>query len=311
MSSADLGAIATIIVTWNQGDRLLACLSALEAGGVDQERIWLVDNGSRPPIAERVGPQFPRLRLLRMERNRGFAAGHNAGVRAALDAGAELLFLMNDDAEIEADALPALAGAIAEDPELAAVSPKVYYHGTAKVIQSVGLLVDPERASARMIGSGEPDRGQHDAPADRDALFGCAMLVRGAAWEQVGPLWEPFFNYAEETDWCLRARAGGWRLRYVPEAVVWHHASSSLGADSPLKVYLIARNMLYLRRRHTRRGWRASLGMARALVANIRTATRFLRLGRPRLASAVALGVLDYWRGRAGDSRGPDLKLRS
>jgi GT2 family glycosyltransferase len=311
MSPADLAMIATIIVTWNQGDRLLACLSALEGGGVAQEQIWLVDNGSRPPIAERVESRFPRLRLLRMERNYGFAAGHNAGVRAALDAGADLLFLLNDDAEIEADTLPALARVLAEDPKLAAVSPKVYYHGTAKVIQSVGLRVDPERAAARMIGSGEPDRGQYDAPADRDALFGCAMLVRGAAWEQVGPLWEPFFNYAEETDWCLRARAGGWRLRYVPEAAVWHHASSSLGADSPLKVYLIARNMLYLRRRHTRGGWRAHLGMARALVANGRTAARFLRLGQARLARAVALGVLDYWRGRTGDSRGPDLKLRS
>src|SRR5690606_6845950 len=115
-------------------------------------------------------------------------------------------------------ALAALAEALAADPTLAAVSPKVYYDGSERIIQSVGVRVDVERAAVRMIGSGEVDRGQHDAPADRDALFGCAMLVRAAAWEQVGPLWEPFFNYAEEIDWCLRARELGWRLRYIPQA---------------------------------------------------------------------------------------------
>ena len=80
----------------------------------------------------------------------------------------------------------------------------------AEYLSELGAVLERTRGRTSLMFSAlEPDRGQYDAPADRDALFGCAMLVRGAAWEQVGPLWEPFFNYAEETDWCLRARAGG------------------------------------------------------------------------------------------------------
>ena len=96
------------------------------------------------------------------------------------------------------------------------------------------MTVDPTSGQARMIGANQLDRGQHDQLADRDALFGCALLIRRAAWQQVGPFWEPFFNYAEETDWCLRARRLGWRLQYVPQALVRHRTSSSLGLYSPL-----------------------------------------------------------------------------
>ncbi|GIV96668.1 MAG: hypothetical protein KatS3mg057_1325 [Herpetosiphonaceae bacterium] len=88
--------------------------------------------------------------------------------------------------------------------------------------QSVGVAVDPNSGRVSMLGNTEPDRGQYDQVAEREALFGCALLIRRAAWEEVGGFWEPFFSYAEETDWCLRARKRGWRLCYVPEAVVWH-----------------------------------------------------------------------------------------
>jgi GT2 family glycosyltransferase len=161
-----------------------------------------------------------------------------------------------------------------------------------------------------MLGSNEPDAGQHDDPADREALFGCAMLIRREAWEQSGGFWEPFFNYAEETDWCLRVRRQGWRLRYIPQAVAWHCTSSSLGWNSPLKIYLITRNQLYLRQRHKQPGWPAWRGLLYAFYILGRTGTRFIRQRQWRQARALMLASWDFWRGRTGNTRNPDLSLR-
>ncbi|GAB4119425.1 MAG: glycosyltransferase family 2 protein [Roseiflexaceae bacterium] len=297
--------IATIIVTWNQPDRVLVCLDHLAATQAIPTDIWLVDNGSQPPIGPQLQARYPALRVIRLERNFGFAIGQNAGIRAALAAGAACVFLLNDDAYVEPTTLPTLYEALQADPQIAAVGPLVYdlgQHGSARMIQSAGIRVDANSGRIWMQGSGEVDHGQYGA-ADQHALSGCAMLIRRRAWEQVGELWEPFFNYAEEIDWCLRARRLGWRLRLVPQAHLWHHTSSSLGAEAPLKVYLLTRNQWYLRQRNHQPGLAAWRGAAVALFWNGRTLLRYLRLGQPRLAYAMLLGWWDYLRQRSGNCR--------
>ncbi|HEU4326340.1 MAG TPA: glycosyltransferase family 2 protein [Roseiflexaceae bacterium] len=302
--------IGTVIVTWNQTGLTLDCLESLEAAGVRQTDVWVVDNGSAPPAGPEVAGRFPAARLLRLEQNAGFAGGSNAGARAALEAGCDALFLLNNDALLAPGTLPALASALAEDPGLAAVSPMVCYADRPGVIQSVGLAVDPDSGRTSSLGEGEIDRGQHSKPAGRTALFGCAMLVRRAAWEQVGPFWEPFFSYAEEVDWCLRAARRGWRLGYAPGPPVLHRASRSLDGDSPLRAYLIARNRRYLSRRNGAHGLRGALGLARALVADARTFAHYLRRGRPANARALLLAWWDYLLRRTGNRRDRELKLQ-
>jgi GT2 family glycosyltransferase len=302
--------IGVVVATWNQPDLTLACLAALEAAGVALADVWVVDNGSQPAALPRIRERFPAAQTLRLDQNRGFTGGYNAGARAALAAGVDAILLLNDDALVEPRTIPELRAALLEDERIAAASPKVYFDGAPHIIQSAGLRVDADSGRIQVLGVNEPDRGQHDQPADRDALFGCVMLIRRQAWEQVGEFWEPFFNYAEEVDWCLRARRLGWRLRYVPGAVAWHRTSSSLGRASPLQVYLIARNRQYLRRRNRRGGWRGWLGLARALYVDARTWLHYLRLGQRRQARAVLLAQSDFWRGRTGDTRTIDLRLR-
>ncbi|GAB4196610.1 MAG: glycosyltransferase family 2 protein [Roseiflexaceae bacterium] len=299
-----------MIVTWNQTGLTLDCLASLEAAGVAQADVWVVDNGSKLPAGPALAQRFPGVRLLRLEQNRGFAGGSNAGARAALEAGCDALFLLNNDALLAPGTLPALAAALAEDPGLAAVSPMVCYADRPGVIQSVGLAVDPDSGTTRSLGEGETDQGQYGSPATRAALFGCAMLVRRTVWEQVGPFWEPFFNYAEEVDWCLRAVRRGWRLAYVPAPAVLHRASRSLDGDSPLRAYLIARNRRYLCRRNGAGGLRGALGLARALAADARTAAHYLRRRRPANARALALGWWDFLLGRTGNRRDRGLGLR-
>ena len=71
-------------------------------------------------------------------------------------------------------------------------------------------------------------------------------------WERVGPLVERYFIYAEDADWCLRARAAGVRLLFVPTARLWHKVSASSGAASPWKIYQRLRANLTMFARHAR-----------------------------------------------------------
>jgi GT2 family glycosyltransferase len=303
--------IGIVIATWNQTDMTLECLAALAAAGAALADTWVVDNGSQPEALPRIRERFPAVQTLRLAKNLGFAGGCNAGARAALSAGVDAILLLNNDALVEPATIGLLRAALIDDDRLAAVSPKVYYHNTPRIIQAVGIRVDPNSGHALVLGANQPDCGQYDQPVEPDALFGCVMLIRRQAWEQVGAFWEPFFNYAEEVDWCLRARRLGWRLRYIPRALAWHRTSSSLGVVSPLKVYLITRNRLYLRRRHQRGGWPGRRGLAYALYWEGRAWLRYLRLGHRRQAQAVVLALWDFWRGRAGNTRAPDLRRRA
>lgn len=299
--------IAAIIPVWNQLELTQACLASLREE-LPPEAIWLVDNGSEPAAQPRLSAAFPGINIVRCDVNLGFAAGCNLGAAAALASGAEALLFVNNDATVVPGALHALRDELVSDTQIAAVSPRVYYAGSARQIQAVGVAVDPDAGQVRALGAGEFDHGQFGQSLDREALFGCAMLVRRSAWEQVGPFWEPFFAYAEEIDWCLRARRRGWRLRYCAGGAVWHQTSNTLGAESPLKTYLIVRNQAYLRRRNHGGGWRAASGLLRSFWRDARLALRYLRLGQRSQAAAVAIGRYDAWLGRTGLARDNALR---
>ncbi len=300
---------AIIIVNWNQTALTLDTLASLEQAGVALKQAWVVDNGSSPNPLPEILTCFPSINPLRLDSNVGFAAGCNIGVAVAFQAGAKAAFLLNNDALVETQTLPLLEAALRQFPTVAAVSPKVYFADTPCIIQAVGIEVNPNSGQTVMLGSGEEDCGQYDKIVEREALFGCALLIRREAWEQVGSFWEPFFCYCEEVDWCLRARRLGWQLYSIPQAVVWHRASSSLGRDAPLKIYLLVRNKFYLRQRHRQVGWQSWKGLLGAFYWHGRTILRYLRLQQKAQAWAIMLAIWDFYNKRRGNCRTSDLRL--
>jgi GT2 family glycosyltransferase len=78
-------------------------------------------------------------------------------------------------------------------------------------------------AGSRLNGRYRPAR----YPIQIDHPLGACMLVRRAAWDDVGPLDEGYFMYVEEIDWCRRARQRGWEIWHHPRAVAVHHGGQS------------------------------------------------------------------------------------
>jgi GT2 family glycosyltransferase len=218
---------SVIVLSWNGMEYLEDCLDALLAQEYADFEVIVVDNGSTDGSADFVAERYPQVRLIRNERNLGFAAGNNIGMRAATG---DVLVLLNQDTEVHPGWLAALVET-ASDPHIGLVGCKLLYpDGT---IQHAGGRILDARGSARHIGLGEADAGQYDAVRDVDFVTGAALALTRATLTRIGPLDEGFTPaYYEDTDWCYRARAAGLRVVYYPQAVVTHYESVSSETES-------------------------------------------------------------------------------
>jgi GT2 family glycosyltransferase len=272
--------ISAVIVTYNAAPALLTrCLDSLRAQTYPRLEILVVDNGSRPESLHGLCSTSRDLRLVRLDRNIGFAGGVNRGIEAA---GGDFVLVSNFDVELEADCVRRLAAMIATDERLAGVAPKTVFMHDRHLIDNVGTRIDG-RAVGYHVGVGQLDIGQYDVSEPVfGACFATALLRRSAfAPDAVGPLDERYFMYYEDVDWCYRANLLGWRFRTAPTAVVAHvHSASVRHLDYAFKHYLLERNVL------------------RTIVKNVETARMARLLVRRSLAHLVrAAGRRPYWRG--------------
>src|SRR5262249_20186466 len=120
-------------------------------------RAIVVDNGGRPPVADRLRRDAPEATVVRVERNRGYAGGANAGIAAALDAGAAVVLLLNDDARVRPDATAAAAARLAADPRIAVVGPKVLLRDDPTHLWLAWGDVTWRQSLVALHGAGVPD----------------------------------------------------------------------------------------------------------------------------------------------------------
>jgi len=209
-------ALSVIVVNWNAGDLLSACLrSVLEATAEMATEVWIVDNASQDGSAERALRDYPEVRLLRNLENIGFARAAN---RALREADGEFVLLLNPDAELTQDALARMLGVLRGDPGVGIVG-----------CQSV----DEEGRVSPGYELGYPGRRHELLPATRDTdqevawVSGACLLARQAMVKAIGTLDEGFFMYCEDVDWCYRARQAGWRVVSVTGTRVRHRLGGS------------------------------------------------------------------------------------
>ncbi len=218
-----------ILVNWNGKDQTLACLQSLNALSYGNARIVVVDNASTDGSTEAIHAAFPAVAVLGMERNLRFAGGTNAGLRYALDHGAEGLLILNNDTTIEKDFLTAMVARLQLDEHVGMVAPKICYYDHPDRLWFAGGSLSMWTGTMRHIGIREKDQGQYDDGREIEYASGCCILTRRAVLDKIGLLDESYFMYTEDADWCMRARRAGFRIIYEPRACIWHKVSMSSG----------------------------------------------------------------------------------
>lgn len=218
-----------ILVNWNGKEVTLDCLRSLAQVKYPQFRILVVDNASTDGSVESFRAEFPGAELLPLPENRRFAGGNNAGIRYALDRGAEILLLLNNDTTVDSTFLDCMVDAYRREPAAGIVAPKIYYHDQPETIWYAGGRISFWTGTMRHIGIREKDHGQYDSAADTGYATGCCILTGRNVVERIGLLDESYFMYGEDADWSLRAQRAGYRVIYEPRARVWHKISVSAG----------------------------------------------------------------------------------
>ena len=244
--------LAVVIVHWRDPGETLACVDSLAAEPPDH--VVVVDNGSREPVGDLLARRAPQVDVVRLPENRGFAGGANVGMERVLARGADVVLLLNNDARLYAGAQAAARAALDGDPRVAVVGARVVTREDPARLWLAWGDVTYRQSLVALRGADVLDGPAWRTARDVAWVAGCAMWFRAEALRALGLLDETFFAYHEEVDWCARAREGGWRVLYWPDAVVTHTGRGSHGNPRSIRVrkYFAARNTILFARKHAR-----------------------------------------------------------
>lgn len=275
--------VSVVVPLYNGRDLIGACLDSVP----DDAELIVVDDGSSDGAPDLVAREHPRATLLRNPANRGFGATANRGLAAATG---DVRIVLNSDARLGPGAVDALASAF-DDPAVGIAGPRlVFADGSHQVsagsFPTVGsfvvgsFLVNDLYRRLRPRGRFRWELGMarvdHDHTHDVDWVVGACIAIRSGCFDATGGFDDAFRMYVEECDLCWRARAAGWRTRFVAEARVVHLGGrSGQGAAAAQAKLNLAGEERFMRRAYgdaAVRRWRlarivSSAGKAVALLA--------------------------------------------
>ncbi|MFN2427102.1 MAG: glycosyltransferase family 2 protein [Candidatus Binatia bacterium] len=284
--------VVAVVLNWNGTTDTVACVRSLNLLAHPGLKIVVVDNGSRTPPDAALREAGLDAAVVATGVNLGYAGGNNVGIRWAEERGADFIWILNNDAEVEAGALAPLLDAARRHPRAGAFGSRVLRGDDPSRIWVAWGTVTWRQSLIALAGENESDGPRFDDEREVEWIPGCALLLRAAAVNEVGAFDEEFFAYHEDVDWAARARAHGWSSRYVPASRVVHHIHGSSGGAAHyggFRKYLSARNTILYARRHG--NWGQTLFLAMSIVA-----TFPLQLLR-RALSGQAAGVWIKQRG--------------
>ncbi len=217
----------SIIVNWNNHEDTIKSIVSLNRSS-SSTRIIVVDNASQESSYEEL-QKIKGIVLIRNDVNLGFGRGNNVGIRWALEnTNCEFVFLLNNDATVKSDTLIYLESAMDSSQEIGVSAPRIVLSDNPLVLWYGGGYFWWPKGAPRTPGYLGPAESQL-ARTGRDVSFasGCAMMIRRNVLERIGGFDPRYFMYEEDAEICLRIIKSGWKIRYVPDALVEHDCHGS------------------------------------------------------------------------------------
>ena len=273
------------------------CIRSLKNIEYNNYKIVVVDNDSQNSSVGELNKEFAEnIHLIESKVNTGFSGGNNIGINYALGQGADYVLMLNNDTEVAPDFLNWL---VKYSDENTATISKIYYFDMPNKIWYGGGDLLPNKGKTVHYNMGEIDDCQEDSHVKKCTFAtGCCILLHKNIINKVGLLDDDFFMYYEDTDYCIRILKNRLSIKYVPQSKIWHKVSSSSGGEaSPLSIYYMERNRLYLLKKHRR--YFMPLGVLYTY------STRILKLiicivKKDKNRKYIIEGIKDYYKGVLG-----------
>lgn len=237
--------IAVVILNWNGRKYLQHFLPSVMASTYPNYEVIVADNGSTDDSVEFLQREFPLVRLIRFDRNYGFAKGYNEALKQVV---AEFYVLLNSDVEVQPGWLEPMVSLLGKDKGIAACQPKILSYHNKKLFEYAGAAggwLDKYGypfAKGRIFDFCEEDHGQYDQCEPIFWASGAALFIRSNVFHAMKGFDEYFFAHQEEIDLCWRMQLAGYRIYSCPSSVVYHVGGGTLPRGNSKKTYLNFRN---------------------------------------------------------------------
>ena len=265
--------------------------------------VIVVDNASKDDEASIIAQHYPQVKVIRSEKNLGFAGGNNLGIKAAQ--GKYLFFINNDTLlykkvegegwKVKGDMFRPLINRLDSSPKIGAVCPKIRFTWADSPIQFAGYTpLSTITMRNRSIGFGEKEQGLYNTPHPTPYAHGAAMMVKREAIEKAGMMPEKYFLYYEELDWSVMIRRAGYEIWYEPASTIFHKESQSTGQHSPLRTYYITRNRLMFVSRNVQAPIKYISYLYLMVLVGGRDIIKYALQGNSSLSKAVIKGIYHF-----------------
>jgi GT2 family glycosyltransferase len=297
--------ILVSILNWNSAADTIRCVnSVINLKPIDNHsiEILVIDNAS---IADdyallREEMQIYNINLIRNDINSGFAGGHNISIRRCIEENFEYVWLLNNDAIVDANSLCQLVQLMEQEPRCGSCSPVIRRLGNPEIVDFCGAIHNWQ--SLGMLNPGTIDFAPSFCNENSESLWlvGTALLLRVKAMRQVGLLNEKLFAYYEDDDIGRRLNLGGWINKMCLTSNVEHACFNGVISDrKPYYFYLMARNSFLFFLTYTPPSNRKLL-RARLIDHSLVVAEKLSDLGFKDKANACLLGIADGLAGKGG-----------
>jgi len=240
--------VCVAILNWNGEEFLESYLPQVLYSSNEPINIAVIDNASDDDSIPYLQDWHPEVKLIELPENYGFAEGYNRGMKY-IDS--TYTVILNSDASVKTGWLDPILAAMDADSSLAICQPKIlsleekthfeYAGASGGFLDGLGYPY----CRGRVFDNLEEDNGQYDEEMDIDWASGAAMVVRTDVFKKLGGFDNDYFAHMEEIDFCIRARKCGYKIKVIPQSVVYHLGGGTLDYSSPRKVNLNFRNSLY------------------------------------------------------------------
>ena len=224
--------VAVIILNYCNYQDTLSCIKSLLKIDYSNYKVFVVDNNSPNESLKYLNTIIENnVEIIESGMNGGFAYGNNIGIKMALEDNSDYVLLLNNDTLVDKNFLEPLLCAAEKEKNVGIVSPRIMFYPDADKIWYAGGKVDWNNLRAIHYGLKEKLSDGYLKEAMVNFASGCCMLIPREVIDTVGFLPEEYFMYYEDMDYCVKVMDKGYKIKYVPESVIYHRVSSSSGGE--------------------------------------------------------------------------------
>jgi hypothetical protein len=290
--------IAVVILNWNGEHFLKKYLHKIVTDTTDEiTEIVIIDNNSTDNSVKFISDHFPEIKIIKLDKNHGFAGGYNRGL---LELRHKYFILLNSDIETTAKWHRILYDLMENDLSIGVCGPKLLqiedktkfeYSGAA------GGFIDKNGypfCRGRVFGTCEIDDGQYDSQINCFWVSGAALMIRSELFHKLNGFDERFFAHQEEIDLCWRIQNIGYKIVCEPKSKIYHLGGGTLNKTNPTKTYLNYRNNLYLIEKNMPKFKRNFVKFVRLFYDSF-AAFQFLFQAKPKHSLAIVKAYFHFW----------------